>query len=548
MKQSYLTPSVFAIQALVLFGISPFQGDGHHDGIVFAPSVAFSEGLVVQKDAFSLYGPLNVWLYGSILKFLPNQVLTLRLVAAFLSLATAWILYQVLKRTAIASQAIWISFTWTTSNAVYMTSFPGSPLPWASITANLSALIGLLILMGKFKETKKNKMWFVSGIFYGISIFARLQFIVLIPIFLFFILFSKNVKFRKSLVILSTGFAMGIISILVILFIQGALVSYVNQAVIYPLTKFPSLGLSTNYNLYLFTLVLSIPIISILFLFALRKLLGKFNSLLSILLLAGFLLALNFLGRWTISNLSFPLTPRVIAGEIFEKSGMWLSYSSALTCLVAIVIYFKNYLSLDKSVDLKGFAILSTGFIGILQLYPYPDVLHLWWAAPLLIPSLHFIADRALTSEFLSLCKATILIGLFFFAYFLQQPWYEFKNYSLKGVYASQEKVELYEVYLPIENYQDSKSYRFDCADGVHSVAKGNYLSTDEWFINVSNIQEENPLSSNVKAVFICDKKLSYARDYASKLGWDISFFNEISNSTGTRSLAILERKSRRSS
>ena len=153
-----------------------------------------------------------------------------------------------------------------------------------------------------------------------------------------------------------------------------------------------------------------------------------------------------------------------------------------------------------------------------------------------------------MTSEFLSLCKATILVGLFFFAYFLQQPWYEFKNYSLKGVYASQEKVELYEVYLPIENYQDSKSYRFDCADGIHSVAKGNYLSTDEWFINVSNIQEENPLSSNVKAVFICDKKLSYARDYASKLGWEISFFNEISNSAGTRSLAILEPKSRRSS
>ncbi len=535
---------VFTIQAIVLFGISPLQGDGHHDGIVFAPSVAFSEGLVVQKDVFSQYGPLNVWLYGSILKIFQNQVLVLRISAAFLSLFTAWLLYQVLNRTSLSKIALWITSVWTTANAVYMTSFPASPLPWASVTANLFALMGLLILVRKNKDDTQKKMLFLSGTLFGISIFARIQFVAFIPILILLVLSTKNLKMARSLALISSGFVSGLLFIVTVLYLQDALIPYFEQSVVFPLTRYPNLGFSTSYNLYLFTLVFTVPILALGLCFYLRKLLNHFNAFVVIFLTAGLFLSLNFAGRWLVPNSSFPLIPRVVFGEILEKSGLWLSYSSVLICLALPFVLLVNRRFRRDASGIKELGIIATGLIGVLQLYPYPDVQHLWWATPILLPALHFVPKLALTKEVLLLCKATILTGLMLFVYFLNQPWYEFKSHTMRGIYASKEKVELYEIYLPIEKFNDGRSYRFDCEDGIHSVAQGKYLSVDEWFVNWGNIQNESSLSPNVKAIFICDRKISYAQSQASKIGWTITFYNERSNSSGYRSLAILEPKS----
>ncbi len=543
LKQPNLVLLGFVIQSAVLFGVSPFQGDGHHDGIVFAPSVAFSEGLVVQKDAFSQYGPLNVWLYGSILKLFPNQVLVLRIAVALLSLITAWVLFQVLKRTSLSNRAILITTTWITANAVYMTSFPASPLPWASVTANLFALIGLFFLVAENRDKKQNKALFLSGLFFGVSVFARVQFIALIPILLLLMLVTKTLMTMKSLVWMALGFVFGMSFIVYILLMQGALIPYVNQSIVFPITKYPSFGYSTNYNLYLFTLLLTVPIFAFGLLFLIKKLIKSFSTVLATIMILSLLLVLNFVSRWVVPNSTLPLIPRVVIGEIIEKSGLWLGYSSALVCLVAPLMLLKKHKLHRDTTSIGELATIATGFIGVLQLYPYPDVQHLWWASPILIPALHFAPKVALTKEFLLLCKCTILTGLILFVYFLHQPWYEFKNHSMKGVYSTQEKTELYEVFLPIEKYTDSRSYRFDCEDGIHSVAGGKYLSVDKWFVNWGNIQNNSRVPRNVKAIFICDKKIAYAQRYASQIGWKVAFYDAASNGSGYRSLAILEPK-----
>jgi hypothetical protein len=274
---------------------------------------------------------------------------------------------------------------------------------------------------------------------------------------------------------------------------------------------------------------------------------SHFQNSLLVLMMFTLFFTFNVIGRRLIPDTSLPLMPRVVFGEILERVPMWLNYSSALVCLVGVYILTRR--NLVEKVPSTGseVAILATGLIGLTQLYPYPDVQHLWWVTPILIPSLTFIPRLIVGNSFLVLSKSTALTGILLFTIFLNQPWHEFRNHSMKGIYASKEKVDLYEVFLPIEQYTESRSYRFDCEDGIHAVANGTYLASDEWFVNWGNIQKENPIDEKVKMIFICDKNRKYAEAYASNLDWELVSFREVSNLLGTKSLAIIQPIKRKS-
>lgn len=541
MRKAYVS-LLFLLQAICLIAVAPFQGDGAHDGIVLAPSIAIAEGLNIHKDAFSLYGPLNNWIYGFVLKFLPNEVFSLRITAALLSLITSWMLYKILLRTNMASNSIWISSTWAIGNAVYMTSFPASPLPWSSITANLCVLFGVWrIIDGQVTEKKWN--FVVAGFFFGLSIFARIQFITLLPLFLIIALRSQVREKKLFLTRISLGFTLGTFVILIILYLQGALWDYIDQSIIFPLFSFPSLGFANAYNIYLFSLVVTIPILIWILALAILRLVEKVNLISTVVSVSVILLAMMYLGKVLIASANLPLVPRVAIGEIFDRSGLWLIYSAGLVAIYMFLVQVRSIVTNRNVLNPIEIALMGGSLSALLQIYPFPDVQHLWWAAPLLIPMFSFIELGKYEKPIHILFISTIISSVICLVLYVNQPWVEFKNSVFRNIYGTKTKVELYEVYLPIEKFPAKRSYRFYCEDAIHSVATGEYSSIDEWMVNWNDLKLTGKVKSNPELVFICDATYKAVNEYALNSKGTLLYFDEKTNESGRRSLAIIRPK-----
>lgn len=541
MRKSYVFP-LFLLQAICLIAVAPFQGDGAHDGIVLAPSIAIAEGLNIHKDAFSLYGPLNNWIYGFVLKFLPHEVFSLRITAALLSLITSWMLYKILLRTRLASNSIWISSTWAIANAVYMTSFPASPLPWSSITANLCVLFGVWRIIDE-QVTEKKWNFVVAGFFFGLSIFARIQFVTLLPVFLM-VTFRSQMKTKKLfLARISFGFTLGTLVILIILYLQGALWDYIDQAIIFPLFSFPSLGLANAYNIYLFSIVVTIPALIWIVALAILRLVERVNLVFTIISVSILFLATMYIGKFLIASASIPLVPRVAIGEIFDRFGLWLIYSAALVTIYTFLVQVRNIATNRNVLNSTEIALLGSACSAFLQIYPFPDVQHLWWAAPLLIPMFSFIDLGKYEKPIHVLFIATIISSLICLVLYVNQPWVEFKNSVFKNIYGTKAKVELYEVYLPIEKFPAKRSYRFYCEDAIHSVANGEYSSIDKWMVNWNDLKLTGKVTANPELIFICDATYKAVNQYALNSKGTILYFDEKINESGRRSLAIIRPK-----
>jgi hypothetical protein len=241
---------------------------------------------------------------------------------------------------------------------------------------------------------------------------------------------------------------------------------------------------------------------------------------------------------------NWPATIRVILGEPQEKIILSFMYFG---CVASIVL--SGYFALKAKILVRqgGYdklVLAVFGLVGVIQLYPQPDVLHLWWVAPLVLPSafigVNLIAQKSKKisiKDLIYIQTAFSLIGILLAAIFISKPWSEYKVPILNGTYSFASKAEAISQFNQVQKYIKRGETSFDCADGVFAVSDGNYNSSDEWFVNWGMLDSEDPVVGKVRV--ICYQNMEYAESEANRLGMRLQKFVKTSNPSTTFAVLV---------
>jgi hypothetical protein len=521
--------TLFLIQGAVLLLVAPLQVDPHHDGIILGAAIASSNGLFGPSEAFSQYGPLSPLLHGWFLEAFGNSMLNLRYFAALNALVISALLFSLIRKIADHWVALLISSTWVFTSAIWSTTFPGALLPWPSLIATALLLSGMNLLTPVFSENQysRNQIYSrlaIAGCLFGLTGFARQQtWIAAALTLILLILYYK--KLTKEIYFFVSGAIVSVSMVFLWIVNLGSLNSYINQVIIWPLSAYTTLGTSNNYNRYQFAsyLIQSIVFVAFLYFFGRLQSLTK-NKVFPILVLVITSSLVMFNGFWISKQDSWDASLRVVFGEPQEKLIISLSYFACL-CAIFLPFYFLAKTKFKVPKNLFQYLFVSClGLVGVIQLYPQPDVLHLWWVSPLFLPSsliaLNLLAKKWKlidSKNFTTVNSVFSILGIILAAMFILRSWSEYDVPVLKGTFSFEEKAQAVNRFSEVEKYIQPRQTSFDCPDGVYAVNNGKYNAADEWFVNWGMLNSENPDIGLVRV--ICNQDLAYAESEALRLG-----------------------------
>jgi hypothetical protein len=215
------------------------------------------------------------------------------------------------------------------------------------------------------------------------------------------------------------------------------------------------------------------------------------------------------------------------------------------SAILAVMVLYKNRKNGPTGFNFAEVVIILTAFGTLPQLYPQPDVMHLWWVAPIFlccVPVMLGAFGSRLTGNprknLETMFISCIIFGLFAAGLFIQKPWSEYKLGVLKGTYAHEEKARGLDIFTRIEKDAVVGETSFDCPDGVYAVSGGTYLSADQWFVNWGFSDNDQP-DIGLRRV-ICDKSRDFAISESERLGMSLIYFR--SNNVN-KSIAILSKQ-----
>lgn len=549
MKPNFRIATVFSfiIQGLVLYLVAPLQVDPHHDGIILGAAISFSEGGTPHHDAFSQYGPVSPIIQGLFLRFTQNSMLSLRYFTALICLSISTVLFLLMKKIASNRLALSISNLWVFTSAIWATTFPGALLPWPSLISTLFLVIALFLLIVDHQSiTRISPKYFVAGALISIAGFTRGQSWIVIGL-LAILLFLNPKSTLKNFFYLVIGYLSIIIAFAFYLGRNSAIIDFVNQVWIWPLTVYPSLGQGNNYNrfqmiLYAIESVVFLALVATAVSGA-RKIQKTFLTLILVSITS---LGIALTGQLVSKLSGVPTVPRVLVGEPLEK--ILISpffFSTLITCLILVSALTRRVRKLFKLRE-SDWVLLVFSLTGVIQLYPQSDSLHLWWIAPLCLPVLTIairISFKQMSITELEFSRFVLLpisiSGLILCAHFINQPWKEYTLPVLQGTYADPRKVDSLEMFTQIAAKSIKGQTSFDCADGVYAVANGTYNAPDAWFVNWGNSKNENTKIGRKR--FICNQSIQYAQNEAKRLRMKLQAF--YSGTKDEHTLAILTTK-----
>lgn len=518
---------MFSLQAILLVLVAPLQIDPHHDGIILGSAIASADGYVGPAGAFSQYGPLPPLIHGLFLNLTDSTMLNLRFFAAINVLLISFLLHQVMLKIASNKVALTTSGAWVFTSAIWTTSFPGALLPWPSLIATALILASIDIFVKDFTSVKAiskldGMALFFAGIFLGLTGFARQQTWIAVAIG-FILLLSYYRSINRKLIL----FALGVSTSLAVMFGwlvgSGSWNAYVNQVIIWPLSAYSTLGMNNNYNRYQFASYLIQSVVFAAVIYCVAKMTIRLKSSVATNMTLGIIcLVIVMLGLWIARQSAWNATIRVIIGEPMEKLLLSFLYFSCVASIV-LTVYSVMKIRLLSPRTIKTSAIALFGMVGVIQLYPQPDVLHLWWVAPLFIPC-GYLGYSWLTKKiigandevFVRTLSISSIVGILLAINFAMQPWKEYSIPVLKGTYALSPKVESINSFTGVQKYIKPGVTSFDCADGVYSVFNGKYNPPDEWFVDWGRLNSEDPEVGQIR--IICNKSEEYAQSEATRL------------------------------
>jgi hypothetical protein len=533
----------FMLGGVLFFIIAPLQADPHHDGVILAPAIAFSENLPLHSGAFSQYGPLSPLVSGFWLKLTEPNLISLRYLAALQALVLSFGLFLVLRQLVSLKSARLITMLWIFASGIWATRFPGALMAWPSLLSTLFLVFALLCSIKGVRGagTRSSHYLAMAGFLIAIAGFARAQSWAIAGAIGLTLIFTPA-KSLKKLAYLCLGYALGFSLMLGYLFSDGAIEQWWLQSIYWPTQIYPALGQGNNYNRFQAILYIIEGISLLLLIFIASQICKRYSVRYATIFIAIATIISLMVGFYipTIDNL--PIRYRVLFGEPCERILVSPYY---LSVLIAIWISYKQLRKTQTDRNPTHFLVATFGVTSVIQLYPQSDVMHLWWIAPVLLPSFAiFVSDLKVTSKLLPIVfeRTTLVFSIFGVALglnFTLSDWTEFRNPALAGTYASADKVNGLLVYNDIVENAIPKKSSFDCYDGIYSVLSGEYLSVDEWYVSWGFPKTVTPELGEIR--FICGKSHEYAVSEALRLGWILTEFKQ-SKSNPEASLAILKK------
>ena len=415
-------------------------------------------------------------------------------------------------------------------------------MPWPSLISTMLVMYGMILLIGSAKRF--NSRWAITaGALFGLAGFCRIQAFVLLPL-IFIVGVLKYRQQLRSLIISLMGYLSSISAMIIYLLSTGSLDDFIQQGIITPLFAYSDVGQGNNYNRFQFLLYIIEAIGFLLLFLATKEVTKKFqNRFLSTAIVTAGIYATGYLGMWVAST-SIPIRFRVLIGEPLQNLLISPFYFGIVSsALLAALVFLRNPQSAIK-INFSEAVVIFAAFGTLPQLYPQPDIMHLWWIAPIYLSCIAILFEKFAGKIFVNSSKvlSTILIsctalGVISAIQFIERPWTEYKLGVLRGTFAHEEKARSLDIFRVIDDFAVEEQTSFDCPDGVYAVENGTYLAADQWFVNWGYSKREVPKTGIVRV--ICDQSQSYATLEGKRLSMELVYYR---SNEQRKSIAILRK------
>lgn len=458
----------------------------HHDGVIFPAAVAASEGLVPNRDFFTQYGPLGPIFQGFWIDLTSPTLLSLRNLSAFLiTLSTVLVILLTYRAWGLFLS----SLIATTSAIAYPTVLPAM-LPWPTlITTNLILICMLILQRIETSEFYKHfkYLFYVIGVLLGIGFYVRLHLIAVL-ISLFIALFLTRSKEPNAWFLL-----LGFMNVIVIMTIYqlktNSLLQFVEQCILFPIGNYG--GISRGTKATIVDLALFFMFFLYMWFFCIAQRFQRFyqNNMTrgkKLFLLAAFLMSFFTIYLLGARANSLPVEDRSFLHPVYlflwvcEHSRYIVGYSSIGTLLLYIIsIIFRNRVFKSKSTLVIALALGS-----LVQLYPSPDQLHVWWITPIAIVGISNldISMFKLQEQMRIFIFALLSLQIFHAYSVLSHPRIEYPTYIYQGMRGDDAGINL--TTERASEFMSTESSYFHCAHGIYAAASGQFLSSSFDFVD----------------------------------------------------------------
>ena len=409
--------ALFSIAATTPFAFR--DPDPHHDGIQYGAALGVSEGLHVQSEVFSQYGPVTAWIQGVTLLLFGPELIWIRLLNVFLVAAIAISMYLILKRSfrsntlAALAPVAWVAACPDWSVAQPFFQF----WPWPSLLFEFFAISALLLwLKSRVMDSfPRSQTLYASGLLVGLSGFTRSQnaFFLFLAMAIVLVVIDRNKNGGlQRFLIFSLGTMSAAGAIIAYLAITSSLDDFLNQAIYGPASVYGGklldiIYLCDNYFIpaFLFSLLAF-------FVYEVYNV-GQIRWKIAYSVVAGSYLAL-ILGAFT--NVTSIRVNKILShtsyqGD-FDLSPIFvLALAAAATSFIPFMLFALQILingSMSSNLDMskqrrryqyfKSLVISFVVIVSISQLVPVRDPYRLLAFATLTIPLAIFIFQVSRTS------------------------------------------------------------------------------------------------------------------------------------------------------
>jgi hypothetical protein len=483
-----MSPFLVLILELIYFlSFARLDPEPHHDGVMLAAAIGVSEGKIPNKDVFTQYGPLTPLFQGIWLRFTEPNLLSLRIFTALLLAVCGLILFLILKSFTNLYLASLISISWAVSYPYFILPMN---LPWASVIATLFILTSILILLSPRIGLANNLGVILVTSILVFGIFVRIHMAIgLLVVGMYYLYQWVRYKSPKLFVLWAATTVVTMSFCIGALYYLGALKSYIDQAILWPISYYAGLGVGfTKGDIVAKALLLFFPgflfLLYLLYKISISKIETRFKSLFFFALILTVVALSNI--RVNVSDKSY-LNPVYVAVSLSQNFPSIISYSA----VTLLLFYFWKERKNLAFFDLR-FLPVALGASLIPQLYPAHDTLHLYWVAPGVIAAVVVYnsvrASESLTSRLAQLTPVLwpiVIVCLILGGMHLREDRVEYSDPVVRGMLGEKSTAQpIDEMLIAINRLPKDATIKFDCAHGLFAVAGGRYLASDERFVN----------------------------------------------------------------
>lgn len=225
------------VTLLVCLLYLPTSFDFHHDGHMYAPAkIIASTPNTAHRHTATIYGFLTQAFHASLLHLFGDRLIYLKLSACLSYALTAGILTLIWRHFLSSTLTLTAFFLWL----AFFPAHHDNLLVWPSIYGLTTQSAALLILLAHHQHRRSLSL---AGIATGLTISFRLPvgLTLLFAVLLYFLILTLNKRlhlyqFFRTLLFLSLGLNLILLPQLIWLVINGSLLDWWQQTIIWPLT------------------------------------------------------------------------------------------------------------------------------------------------------------------------------------------------------------------------------------------------------------------------------------------------------------------------